>query len=85
MHDITPLLLPAPEAATERAVTTSNDNQNILVEGAPKEALAHLLEVDYPKGWKTPRIPTYNGLGDPRYHIHAFTTGMKDITPRKNF
>lgn len=44
----------------------------------------HLLEVHYPKGWKTPKLVTYNGLGDPRGHTHAFTMGMEDMATKKD-
>lgn len=50
-----------------------------------KEVLAnHLLKVDYPKGWKAPRLATSNGRGDLGDHIHVFTTGMEDMTTRKD-
>lgn len=51
----------------------------------PKEALAnHLLEIDFPKGWKALRLETYNGMGDLGYHIHTFTMGMEDMMPQKD-
>lgn len=60
---------------------TSSQNKD----EAPKEGLViHLLETNYPKGWKAPRLVTYNGIDDLDYHPHMFVATMEDMTKRKD-
>lgn len=86
LPSLTPMV---PEANNKRpvdAMPPCNINQIVsLKEVAPKEALTiYLLLADYPKGWKVSRLMTYNGMGDPNDHIHAFIIGMEDMTTWKD-
>lgn len=49
------------------------------------EALTpHLLEEEYPQGWRKLKIPIYDEKAEPQDHLHNFVTRMEDVTTRED-